>query len=64
MPGVRQSLLSRSSGAVHSISKCEFLGGVDKVPDPETERRYQDEAEEAVGGLVISGCQAPALFEL
>ena len=40
------------------------LGGVDKVPDPETDGCDEDEAEEAVGGLVVSGCQSSAVFQL
>ena len=40
------------------------LGGVDKVPDPQSDGCDEDEAEEAVGGLVVSGGQSSALFEL
>ena len=40
------------------------LGGVDKVPDPEADGCDEDEAEEAVGGLVVSGCQSSAVFQL
>ena len=39
------------------------LGGVDKVPDPQSDGCDEDEAEEAVGGLVVSGRQSSALFE-
>ena len=36
------------------------LGGVDKVSDPQSDGCDDDEAEEAVGGLVVSGSQSSA----
>ena len=41
-----------------------MLGGVDKVSDPQSDGCDEDEAEEAVGGFVVSGRQSSALFEL
>ena len=43
---------------------AEELGGVDKVSDPQSDGCDDDEAEEAVGGLVVSGSQSSAVFEL
>ena len=40
------------------------LGGVDKVGDPQSDGCDEDEAEEAVGGLVVSGSQPAAGFQL
>jgi hypothetical protein len=40
------------------------LGGVDEVPDPQSYGCDEDEAEEAVGGLVISGGESAAVLEL
>jgi hypothetical protein len=40
------------------------LGRVDKMPDPQTDGRDEDEAEEAVGGFVIAGGQSAAVFQL
>ena len=37
---------------------------MDKVPDPLEDWRDEDETEEAVGGLVVSGRQSAAVFEL
>jgi hypothetical protein len=40
------------------------LGSVDEVPDPESGGSDKDEAEVAVGGLVVSGGQSAAVLEL
>jgi len=40
------------------------LGRVDKVSDPQTDGCDEDEAEEAVGGLVVTGGQSAAVFQL
>ena len=39
------------------------LGSVDEVPDPEPSGGDEDEADVAVGGLVVSGGQSAAVFE-
>ena len=41
-----------------------FLGGVDKVSDPQSDGCDEYEAEEAVGGFVISCGESSAVFEL
>jgi hypothetical protein len=40
------------------------LGSVDEVPDPESGGSDKDEAEVAVGGLVVSGGQSATVLEL
>lgn len=40
------------------------LGGVDKVPEPQSYGCDENEAEEAVGCLVVSGSQPSVVFEL
>lgn len=40
------------------------LGCVDKVSDPQSDGCDEDEAEEAVGGLVVSRRQSSTVFQL
>ena len=49
---------------IATLNGPDVLGGVDKVSDPQSDGCDQYEAEEAVGGLVISGGQPSAVFEL
>jgi hypothetical protein len=53
--------LGGTCGAEHLVTVD--LGPVDK-PDPEADASERDEAEEAGGGLVISGGDAPLFFEM
>jgi alcohol dehydrogenase len=48
----------------HCVTGGWILGRVDKVTYPQTERRYHDEAKEAIGSLVITGRQSAAMFKL
>ena len=41
-----------------------MLGSVDEVPDPQSGGGDEDEADEAVGGLVVAGGQSAAVLEL
>ena len=55
--GDRSSLKMTDDGTL-------LLGGVDKVSDPHSDGGNEYEAEEAVGGLVVTGGQSAAVFQL
>ena len=48
----------------HNDSNVLSLGSVDEVPDPQSGGGDEDEADVAVGGLVVSGGQSSAVLEL
>jgi hypothetical protein len=59
-----KSISAATSGPTLRAARRQGLGCVDKVPDPQSDGRDEDEAEEAVGGLVVAGGQPSAVFEL
>jgi hypothetical protein len=65
--GRRGQLLTRVAAAVFPglrMPHREPISRVDKMPDPQSDVFDEDEAEEAGGGLVLSGRQSSAVFEL
>jgi hypothetical protein len=50
----RRALALRPNAKVVVLSSDGGLGCVDKVSDPQPDRRDENEAEEAIGGFVVS----------
>jgi hypothetical protein len=46
------------------IRRLLRLGRVDKLSDPQSDGCNEDEAEKAIGGLVVSRRQPPTVFQL
>ena len=49
--------------ALSTVCAASRLGCVDKVANPQADRGYHDEAEETIGGLVVTGRQPAAMFK-